>query len=69
MGDPSLEVEVQKSALARASVKATRRNQLALNLMDIVFDPATLAMSTVNGTRDGVKQYLDPAKVEAMRSK
>ena len=71
LGDPSLNVKVDNLALVTASVKAGRRNQLALNLLHILFDPATLAESTVNGTRDayGSKQCLDPAKVEAIRSK
>ena len=66
---PSLDVKVDNLALERVSVKAGRRNQLELNLLHILFDQATLAESTVNGTRDGSKQCLDPAKVEAIRSK
>lgn len=68
MGDPSLEIRVNRKALVRASVKAGRRNQLALNLLDILFEPSTLAESTVNGTRDGSKKALDSAKIDAIKS-
>ena len=69
LGDPSLDVKVDRAAVVRASIKAGRRKQLALNLLDIVFDPKTLAESTVNGTRDGSKKALDSTKIEAIKSK
>jgi hypothetical protein len=61
-------VLVNKQEIVRASVKAGRRNQLALNIMDILFDSTTMCESTVNGTRDGKKRPLDASKVEAIRS-
>jgi hypothetical protein len=69
LGSPSLCVLVNKQEIVRASVKAGRRNQLALNIMDILFDSTTMCESTVNGTRDGKKRPLDASKVEAIRSK
>ena len=44
-------MKIEKLALVKASVKVGRRNQLALNLLHILFDPETLAESTVNGTK------------------
>ncbi|XP_062520947.1 uncharacterized protein LOC134195875 [Corticium candelabrum] len=68
LGDPSLEVKVSRKALVRASVKAGRRNQLALNLLDLLFEQKTLAESTVNGTRDGSKKALDSTIIDAIKS-
>jgi hypothetical protein len=67
LGDPKFEIKVEKCDLLRASIKANRRNQLALNLLDMLFEPGTLSISTVKGTRDGTKQQLDPAKIEAIK--
>ena len=66
VGDPSLDAKVERVAVVSASVKARRRNQLALNLLDILFDPMTSAESKVSGSRDGSKKALDPTKIEAI---
>ena len=69
IGDPSLNVTAEKLAVRRVELKSGRRNQLALGLIDIVFDPEVLSSSTVHGARDGSKQALDPWMLEAIRGK
>ena len=69
VGDPSCNVFADKVALRRVEVKSGRRNQMALGLVDILFEPTILEVSTVNGSRDGSKQPLDPKIIEAARSK
>jgi hypothetical protein len=69
VGDISCNVFVDKLALTRVEIKSSRRNQLALGLVDNLFDPRVLEMSTVHGSCDGSKKPLDPKVVEAIRSK
>ncbi|XP_062508032.1 uncharacterized protein LOC134184372 [Corticium candelabrum] len=66
VGDVSCSVFVDKVALRRVELKSGRRNQLALLLLDIVFEPAVLGASTCNGSRDQSKQPLDPKILEAI---
>ncbi|XP_062508591.1 uncharacterized protein LOC134184845 [Corticium candelabrum] len=68
VGDVSCSVSVDKVAPRRVGLKSGWRNQLALGLLDIVFEPAVLGASTCNGSRDGSKQPLDPKILEAIRS-
>ena len=68
VGDQSCKIFVDKVPLRRVELKSGRRNQLALGLMDILFEPDILALSTVNGSRDA-KQPLDENIIEAIGSK
>lgn len=52
VGDPCYGVCCDKLALKRVEIKSGRRNQLALGLIDILFEPNVLEISTANGSRD-----------------
>ena len=68
VGNPSLNVMADKLTVKRFEIRAGKRNQLALGLLEILFEPSTLCYSTVHGARDVAKQALDPKILEAIRS-
>ena len=68
IGDPSLEVKVSRRSIKCLEIRCSRRNQLALGLLEVLCQPSVLATSTISGSRDSSKKALDPNIVEAIRS-